>query len=101
MLTRSFGKDRRVFLTGPTGFKGGWLSLWLNALGANVTGYALDPPTEPNLFEQAEVVNTLHSIRGDIRDFSGLRSAIAECRPEVVLHLAAQSVVKRRFEGLI
>ena len=53
MLNRSFWKGRRVFLTGHTGFKGSWLSLWLNALGADVTGYALDPPTQPSLFEQA------------------------------------------------
>ena len=55
LLNRSFWKGRRVFLTGHTGFKGSWLSLWLNALGAEVTGYALDPPTQPNLFEQAKV----------------------------------------------
>ena len=101
MLNRSFWKDRRVFLTGHTGFKGSWLSLWLNGLGAKVTGYALDPPTQPNLFEQAEVANTLRSIRGDIRDFAGLHSAMAECSPEVVLHLAAQSVVKRGYEDPI
>src|SRR5258708_366275 len=101
MLNRSFWKDRRVFLTGHTGFKGSWLSLWLNALGAKVTGYALDPPTQPNLFEQAEVANTLQSIRGDIRDFARLQSEMAECRPEVVIHLAAQSVVRRGYEDPI
>src|SRR5262249_6183232 len=66
-----------------------------------VTGYALDPPTQPSLFEQAEVANTLHSIPGDIRDFARLQSAMAECRPEVILHLAAQSVVKRGYEDPI
>ena len=59
MLNRSFWKGRKVFLTGHTGFKGSWLSLWLDALGANVTGYALDPPTQPNLFEQADVAGTV------------------------------------------
>src|SRR5450432_3428540 len=101
MLNRSFWKGRRVFLTGHTGFKGSWLSLWLEALGAQVTGYALDPPTQPNLFEQAGVANSLHSIRGDIRDFSRLQNVMAECRPDVVLHLAAQSVVRRGYDNPI
>jgi CDP-glucose 4,6-dehydratase len=101
MLNRSFWKGRRVFLTGHTGFKGAWLSLWLNSLGANTTGYALDPPTQPNLFEQGGVASTIHSISGDIRDFSRLKSAIAECSPEVVIHMAAQSVVRRGYEDPI
>jgi CDP-glucose 4,6-dehydratase len=101
MLNRSFWKGRRVFLTGHTGFKGSWLSLWLDALGATVTGYALDPPTQPNLFEQAGVVGTVHSICGDIRDFPRLKNAIAECGPEVVIHMAAQSVVRRGYEDPI
>jgi CDP-glucose 4,6-dehydratase len=101
MLNRSFWKGRRVFLTGHTGFKGSWLSLWLDALGANVTGYALDPPTQPNLFEQARVAGTVGSIRADIRDFPRLKSAIAECRPEVVIHMAAQSLVRRGYEDPI
>ena len=98
MLNRSFWQNRKVFLTGHTGFKGSWLSLWLDALGAKVTGYALDPPTQPSLFEQGEVGNVVHSIRADIRDFSRLKSAIAECRPDVVIHMAAQSVVRRGYE---
>ena len=101
MVNRSFWKGRRVFLTGHTGFKGSWLSLWLHALGANVTGYALDPPTEPSLFEQAEVASRVRSISADIRDLSGLRSAMSECRPEVVIHMAAQSVVGRGYEDPI
>jgi CDP-glucose 4,6-dehydratase len=101
MLNRSFWKGRRVFLTGHTGFKGSWLSLWLDALGATVTGYALDPPTQPNLFEQAGVADTVHSIRADIRDFPRLKSEIGECRPEVVIHMAAQSVVHRGYEDPI
>jgi CDP-glucose 4,6-dehydratase len=101
MPKRSFWKNRRVFLTGHTGFKGSWLSLWLDALGANVTGCALDPPTQPSLFEQANVESTLRSIRADIRDFPRLKAAIAECRPDVVIHMAAQSVVRRGYDDPI
>ena len=101
MLDASFWRGRRVFLTGHTGFKGSWLSLWLNALGAEVTGYALPPPTVPNLFEQAGVAATMHSIEGDIRDFSHLSRVIDACRPEIVLHLAAQSVVRRGYDDPI
>ncbi len=102
MPDRQFWKGRRVFLTGHTGFKGSWLSLWLNALGADVTGYALDPPTRPSLYEQANVAGAVRtSICADIRDFPRLKSAIAECRPEVVMHLAAQSVVRRGYKDPI
>ena len=101
MPNRSFWKSRRVFMTGHTGFKGSWLALWLNTLGAQVTGYALAPPTQPNLFEQARVSDHIRSVRGDIRDFAQLKSAIEECRPEVILHLAAQSVVKRGYDDPI
>jgi CDP-glucose 4,6-dehydratase len=101
MVDRSFWKGRPVLLTGHTGFKGSWLSLWLEALGANVTGYALEPPTEPSLFEQAKVAASLNSIRGDIRDFERLKEVMAECRPEVIIHMAAQSVVRRGYEDPI
>src|SRR5580658_8524015 len=98
-LNRAFWRGRRVFLTGHTGFKGSWLSLWLHSLGADVTGYALDPPTEPNLFTQARVGNSIRSVRGDIRDYVSLHAAVATCRPEVVLHMAAQSVVRTSYEN--
>lgn len=101
MLDRSFWKGRRVFLTGHTGFKGSWLSLWLDGLGAEVTGYALDPPTRPSLFEQAEVAGVIRSICADIRDFPRLKSAVAESRPDVVIHMAAQSVVRRGYKDPI
>ena len=101
MLDHSFWRGRRVFLTGHTGFKGSWLSLWLHALGAEVTGYALDPPTRPNMFEQAGVGGTIRSVRGDIRDFHRLRTELGECHPDVVLHLAAQSVVRRGYDDPI
>ena len=78
MLNRPFWKNRRVLITGHTGFKGSWLCLWLDALGADVTGYSLDPPTHPNLFEQAEVGGAVRSIYGDVRDFTVLKAAVAE-----------------------
>jgi CDP-glucose 4,6-dehydratase len=101
VLDRSFWNGRRVFLTGHTGFKGSWLSLWLDSLGANVTGYSLEPPTTPSLYEQASVASVGRSIAGDIRDFPRLKAALEESRPEVVLHMAAQSVVRRGYEDPI
>lgn len=101
MLKRSFWKGRKVFLTGHTGFKGSWLSLWLESLGATITGYALAPPTQPSLFEQAQIGLSIRSICADVRDFPRLSAALAECRPDVVIHLAAQSVVRRGYEDPI
>jgi CDP-glucose 4,6-dehydratase len=89
---------RSVFVTGHTGFKGSWLSLWLDALGAQVTGYALDPPTEPSNFELAGVADVLAADhRGDIRDRDTLEAALRSSRPDVILHLAAQSVVLESY----
>jgi CDP-glucose 4,6-dehydratase len=98
---RSFWKNRRVFLTGHTGFKGSWLSLWLKSMEAEVTGYALYPPTQPSLYEQANVAKSITSIHGDIRDYGRLRAALEESRAEVVIHMAAQSVVRRGYEDPI
>jgi CDP-glucose 4,6-dehydratase len=101
MPDRSFWKNRRVFLTGHTGFKGSWMSLWLEALGASVTGYALEPPTQPSLFEQAGVAGSIRSVFADLRDFDRMKAAIRECNPEVVIHMAAQTVVSRGYEDPI
>jgi len=101
MISRAFWVGRNVFITGHTGFKGSWLSLWLSRLGASVTGYALEPPTQPNLYEQARVSDSIRSITGDIRNFDQIKSALAEIRPDVVLHMAAQSVVRRGYEDPI
>ena len=98
---RGFWRGRRVFLTGHTGFKGGWLALWLAQLGADVRGYALDPWTDPNFFTIARVGEVVEDIRGDIRDAARLDSAMREFRPEAVFHLAAQPLVRRSYEDPI
>ncbi|MEI2783624.1 MAG: CDP-glucose 4,6-dehydratase [Candidatus Competibacter sp.] len=92
-LTPAFWAGRRVLVTGHTGFKGGWLCLWLQHLGAEVTGYALEPPTQPNLFEAARVGEGMRSVLGDIRDFDAFWSAVREYQPEIIFHLAAQPLV--------
>ncbi len=97
MINPSFWKGRRIFLTGHTGFKGGWLSVWLHHLGAEVTGYALDPPTEPSLFELSGVGALVNDIRGDIRDKEALQRAVAASEPEIVIHMAAQPLVRESY----
>jgi CDP-glucose 4,6-dehydratase len=94
-------KGRKVFLTGHTGFKGGWLALWLTQLGARVRGYALDPSTDPSLFELSRVGSIIEDVRGDIRDASVLDRSIQEFAPEVVFHLAAQPLVRYSYQDPI
>jgi CDP-glucose 4,6-dehydratase len=92
-----FWQGKRVFLTGHTGFKGAWLALWLSRLGASTTGYALEPPSTPSFFDAARVAPTLDDLRADVRDGEGLARALRAARPEVVFHLAAQSLVRRSY----
>src|SRR4051812_20762587 len=92
-----FWRGRRVFVTGHTGFKGGWLALWLSAMGAEVTGLADGVPTEPSLYGLAGVQRDLHDVRADVRDAATVARAMADARPEVVLHLAAQPLVRPSF----
>jgi CDP-glucose 4,6-dehydratase len=91
-------KGRRVFLTGHTGFKGSWLALWLHQLGAEVTGFALPPPTEPSLFDMARIDELVTHVVGDIRDLESIRRAMEAARPEIVLHLAAQPLVRLSYD---
>jgi CDP-glucose 4,6-dehydratase len=92
-----FWRDKKVFLTGHTGFKGSWLCLWLQQLGAQVTGYALQPPTDPSLFEVANVAQGMTSIIGDIRDGEALAKAMRDAAPDIVIHMAAQPLVRYSY----
>ena len=93
-LSQQFWSGRRVFVTGHTGFKGGWLTALLKRLGAEVSGYALAPPSQPNLFEAAAIADLGTSTIGDIRDDGRLNAAMAAASPDIVLHLAAQALVR-------
>ena len=95
---RNTYKNKKVLVTGHTGFKGGWLSLWLTQLGARVIGYSLEPPTEPNLFEAISLEDKLTHISGDVRDEGHLHSVFEEHQPEIVFHLAAQPLVRLSYE---
>lgn len=96
-MNPDFWRGRHVFVTGHTGFKGGWLCLWLQHLGARVTGYSLPAPTQPSLFEVAGVAQGMTSILGDVRDGARLAQAMAEAAPEIVIHMAAQPLVRRSY----
>lgn len=96
-MNTSFWSGKKVFLTGHTGFKGSWLSLWLQQLNAEVTGYSLKPPTNPSLFGVADVAQGMESIIGDIRDGTSLSKAIQQVEPDIVIHMAAQSLVRHSY----
>jgi CDP-glucose 4,6-dehydratase len=96
-MTPAFWSGKRVLLTGHTGFKGAWLSLWLSELGADVTGYAL-PPDEVSLFAQANVGSRVRSVFADIRDLDRVAATMRDARPDIVIHMAAQSLVRRSYE---
>lgn len=95
----SFYNGKRVFVTGHTGFKGSWLCKILTGAGAVVTGYALEPPTDPSLFEIAEIEKDITSVIGDICDLNSLKAAFDKAQPEIVLHLAAQPIVRESYKN--
>jgi CDP-glucose 4,6-dehydratase len=99
MHTQKFWNNKKVFLTGHTGFKGSWMSIWLNKLGANVQGYSLAPPSNPSLFQEAEVSSLINSEINDIRSFDELNKSIQEFSPEIVFHMAAQPLVRASYKN--
>ena len=98
MKNLDFYRGKRVFLTGHTGFKGTWMSRMLVGAGAELTGFSLNPPTSPNLFEMAGLEGRMHSVIGDVRDFDALFAAFNEARPEIVIHMAAQPIVRDSYK---
>ncbi|WP_204138999.1 CDP-glucose 4,6-dehydratase [Halomicronema sp. CCY15110] len=97
-MNADFWRGKRVFLTGHTGFKGSWMSLWLQTAGAEVMGYSLLPPTSPSLFDVANVSEGMASVEGDVRDLEKLQAAIAQHQPEIIFHMAAQPLVRYSYK---
>ena len=98
MIRHNFWAGKRVLVTGHTGFKGSWLVLWLKSLGAEVSGYALEPPTDPSLWRQIKLEGEITSHIADVRDLPALEQAFQKARPEIVFHLAAQSLVRPSYQ---
>lgn len=97
MVTSEFWKGKKVLITGHTGFKGSWLALWLQSMGASIVGYSLSAPTTPNLYTVARIHEGIHSVTGDVRDFESLNCTIFRYKPEIVIHMAAQSLVRHSY----
>jgi len=97
MVDRSFWNQKNVFLTGHTGFKGGWLATWLLDMGCRVTGYALEPETDPSYFKLTGLIDRMPSLIGDLRDRDKICQVFEANRPEIVFHMAAQSIVRRSY----
>ncbi len=98
-MSPEFWKGKKVLVTGHTGFKGSWLALWLQNLGTKVIGYALPPPSNPSLFEIADVASRMKSLAADVRDLDRLKSCISENRPEIIIHMAAQALVRLSYDN--
>ncbi|MDC0464298.1 CDP-glucose 4,6-dehydratase [Pseudomonadales bacterium] len=98
-MNRLFWRNKKVFITGHTGFKGAWLSLWLQDCGAELMGYALSPNTQPNLFDAALVVNGMESVIGDVRDLEKITKTMSNFSPDIVIHMAAQPLVRLSYRN--
>lgn len=99
VVNKKFWNGKKVLITGHTGFKGSWLSLWLRSLGTYVIGYSLPPPTKPSLFEVANVAEGMLSIIGDVRDLEHLKAIFTKYKPEIIIHMAAQSLVRYSYSN--
>ncbi len=97
-MNPEFWKGKKVLLTGHTGFKGSWMSLWLQSIGVDLVGYSLESPTTPNLFEQADVASGMKSIFGDVRDLDQIKLVMDTEQPEIVIHMAAQALVRPSYD---
>ena len=92
-----FWQGKKVYLTGHTGFKGSWMAIWLHKMGAEIYGYALEPPTTPSLFIEAKLKNLIHSEIGDIRDYEKLAGSMQQFNPDILIHMAAQPLVRLSY----
>lgn len=99
MLDVSFYKDKKVLITGHTGFKGSWMCQMLIMAGAKVTGYALEAPTDPSLFEMCHLADYMQSVVGDVRDLDHMKKVFEEVQPEIVIHMAAQPIVRESYKN--
>lgn len=98
MIDKTFWRNKKVFITGHTGFKGSWLCLMLHKLESRITGYALSPPTDPNLFSLCEIGKFIHSVLDDIRNLDSLQKAISSAEPDIIFHMAAQPLVRESYK---
>jgi CDP-glucose 4,6-dehydratase len=98
MIEKAFWKNKKVFVTGHTGFKGAWLCLWLHSLGAEVTGFTRKPPKNPSLYECSNLGSSVRTITGDIRSKKSLHEAVMEAKPDIVFHMAAQPLVRTSYD---
>ena len=98
-MNKLFWKGKKVYITGHTGFKGSWLSIWLTELGAKVTGYSLPPGTDSSMFKSLSLEKKVNTVFGDVRDYNELKSQIALAKPDIVIHMAAQALVLESYKN--